>query len=274
MGLGVYIIMMKESRGVSLAWANLNEPAIPGDGLTILWVMLMMLLNCVIYLIITWYVTLAFPGEYGVPLPAYFPFTKNYWFGKADAPDGEYWVDDTDLTRDYGDNRENIEQYPRNLKVGVSIRKLAKTYNGGKTYSVDGLTLDTFNSQITALLGHNGAGKTTTISILVGLFQPTKGTAVINGYDIRHEMPQIRESLGICPQHNVLFDDLTVEEHLEFFCKLKRNDLSDQEIKAQVKEMIEKLDLVDKTKVFSKKLSGGMKRKLSVSEQANLDPQS
>ena len=56
---------------------------------------------------------------------------------------------------------------------------------------------------------------------LVGLYTPTSGTAVINDYDIRTNMDQIRQSLGICPQHNVLFDRLTVLEHLKLFGRLK-----------------------------------------------------
>jgi ATP-binding cassette subfamily A (ABC1) protein 2 len=51
----------------------------------------------------------------------------------------------------------------------------------------------------------------------VGLFGPTSGTATVNGYDINSEMSQIRSSMGLCPQHNMLFDKLTVEEHLLFF---------------------------------------------------------
>ena len=80
-----------------------------------------------------------------------------------------------------------------------------------------------YKGQITALLGHNGAGKTTTMSILTGLFTATSGEAHINGYNITNEMDLIRQSLGICPQHNVLFDRLTVTEHLAFFALLKVN---------------------------------------------------
>ena len=87
--------------------------------------------------------------------------------------------------------------------------------------AVDNLSLNMYKGQITALLGHNGAGKTTTMSILTGLFSATAGGAEINGYDINTEMDLIRRSLGICPQHNVLFDRLTVREHLAFFAMLK-----------------------------------------------------
>lgn len=86
---------------------------------------------------------------------------------------------------------------------------------------MDGLTLNMYKGQITALLGHNGAGKTTTMSILTGLFPPTSGSAHVDGKSILTDMEAIRESLGLCPQHNVLFDRLTVKEHLEFFINLK-----------------------------------------------------
>ena len=87
--------------------------------------------------------------------------------------------------------------------------------------AVDDLSLNIFKGQITALLGHNGAGKTTTISMLTGLFSPTDGSADVNGLSIISDMDAIRESLGLCPQHNVLFDRLTVKEHLDFFISLK-----------------------------------------------------
>ena len=86
---------------------------------------------------------------------------------------------------------------------------------------MDNLHLNMYQDQITVLLGHNGAGKTTTMSMLVGLFPPTSGDAIINGYSIITDMENVRQSLGLCPQHNVLFDRLTVKEHLNFFARLK-----------------------------------------------------
>lgn len=81
-----------------------------------------------------------------------------------------------------------------------------------------------FADQIFVLLGHNGAGKTTTISMLTGLFGATKGQAEIFGTDIFNKMDQVRQIMGVCPQHDVLFELLTVEEHLSFFYDLKGAD--------------------------------------------------
>ena len=77
--------------------------------------------------------------------------------------------------------------------------------------------------QIMALLGHNGAGKTTTINILTGMLSATTGRAHVLGMDISSEMTQIRKSIGCCPQHDVLWPQLTVEQHLTTFAKLRFN---------------------------------------------------
>ena len=78
-----------------------------------------------------------------------------------------------------------------------------------------------YSGQIFALLGHNGAGKTTTISILTGLIEATGGKVEAFGIDLFNDMDKVRNHIGVCPQHDVLFDDLTVEEHLDIICAFK-----------------------------------------------------
>ena len=102
----------------------------------------------------------------------------------------------------------------------VLVRGLRKAFADG-TVAVDGLDLDLFRGEISVVLGHNGAGKSTTIALLTGLLGATSGTAEINGNDIGRQMDDIRRSLGICPQQNVLFMQLTVLEHLRFFGVVK-----------------------------------------------------
>lgn len=74
-------------------------------------------------------------------------------------------------------------------------------------------------------------------SILTGLFPPTSGSATIYGHDIRTEMDEIRKNLGMCPQHNVLFDRLTVEEHLWFYSRLK--SMAQAEIRKEMEKWVE-----------------------------------
>ena len=89
---------------------------------------------------------------------------------------------------------------------------------------------------MTTLLGHNGAGKTTTMSVLTGMYAPTAGQGFINGFNIRTDMAKARNSLGLCPQHNMLIPDLTVMEHLTFFGMLK--GLSWSETREQARRYI------------------------------------
>ena len=102
----------------------------------------------------------------------------------------------------------------------LQVRELTKTYANGFT-AVKGLNVKMYTGQIFALLGHNGAGKTTLISMLTGLLSPTSGEAEVFGYDIFEDINRVRDCLGVCPQHNILFDLLTPREHLEIFSDFK-----------------------------------------------------
>jgi ATP-binding cassette subfamily A (ABC1) protein 3 len=104
----------------------------------------------------------------------------------------------------------------------LELRVLRKTFPNGFT-AVKDLSVKMYTGQIFALLGHNGAGKTTVISMLTGLLTPTSGEAQAFGLDIFADITSVREFLGVCPQHNILFDMLTPREHLEIFSDFKGN---------------------------------------------------
>ena len=74
------------------------------------------------------------------------------------------------------------------------------------------------------MLGHNGAGKTTVISMLTGLFKKSAGRARCFDVDIFEQMDEVREFMGLCPQHDVLFDLLSPREHLDIFYDFKGGD--------------------------------------------------
>ncbi|CAK7342614.1 unnamed protein product [Dovyalis caffra] len=112
------------------------------------------------------------------------------------------------------------------------------------------------------LLGHNGAGKSTTISMLVGLLPPTSGDALVFGKNITTDMDEIRNGLGVCPQNDILFPELTVREHLEIFAALK--GVKEDILESVVTDMVNEVGLADKVNTLVSALSGGMKRKLSL----------
>nr|XP_018630849.1 ABC transporter A family member 1 isoform X1 [Nicotiana tomentosiformis] len=146
----------------------------------------------------------------------------------------------------------------------IQIRNLRKVYatNRGNCCAVNSLRLTLYENQILALLGHNGAGKSSTISMLVGLVSPTSGDALVLGKNILTDMDEIRKSLGVCPQYDILFPELTVKEHLEIFADVK--GVPEDAKEKAVTEMVDEVGLADKLNTVVKALSGGMKRKLSL----------
>jgi ABC-type multidrug transport system ATPase subunit len=118
------------------------------------------------------------------------------------------------------------------------------------------------NGECFGFLGPNGAGKSTTINMLSGYLRPSSGTAYINGLDIKEDIDTIRLQLGVCPQENILWDDLTGPEHLYFFGRLK--NLRGKKLDKAVDYWMEQVNLTSAKNKFSRQYSGGMKRRLCV----------
>jgi ATP-binding cassette subfamily A (ABC1) protein 3 len=97
------------------------------------------------------------------------------------------------------------------------------TYSNGKQ-ALSNVSFSWCRGNLLVLIGHNGAGKTTTLNILTGLINSSDGKVLLNGNDILKSRETLRANLGVCPQQNVLFDYLTVREHLELFATLKSSN--------------------------------------------------
>ncbi|XP_041350182.1 phospholipid-transporting ATPase ABCA3-like [Gigantopelta aegis] len=256
MTFGLVSIGLYEGTGAGAQWSNIAEPASVDDNYSLLDSMLMLLGDSAIYFLITWYVDNVKPGEFGVPRPWYFPFTSSYWCS-------------TQVTKSHHDAKntndpKHFETEPTGLTAGISIKNLTKEFKMGprKIKAVNNLNVNFFRDQISVLLGHNGAGKTTTMSMLTGFIPPSCGTAVVNDYDINTDINHVRRSLGLCPQHNILFDTMTVLEHLEFFASLK--NVPRRKVREEAIIMAREVGLEHKADTLSMHLSGGQKRKLSV----------
>ena len=100
----------------------------------------------------------------------------------------------------------------------VQVRGLTRRF--GDFTAVDAVSFDVLAGEIFGFLGPNGAGKTTTIKMLTGLLEPSGGEGWVAGYDIRHERPSVKRSIGYMSQKFSLYTDLTVAENIELFAGL------------------------------------------------------
>lgn len=143
----------------------------------------------------------------------------------------------------------------------VGLRKEFST-PGGTKVAVAGLNLAMYEGQVLTLLGHNGAGKSTTMHMLTGMVEPSAGDAVVAGHSLLTGMREIREVIGVCPQHDVLWQELTVLEHLRAYARLRGVD--EKEVESRSQEIMQQVGLVEKAMTRAGSLSGGQKRKLSL----------
>uniref|UniRef100_A0A8D3BI67 P-type phospholipid transporter n=1 Tax=Scophthalmus maximus TaxID=52904 RepID=A0A8D3BI67_SCOMX len=248
-GFGCEYFSQYEEQGVGIQWHNLHSSPLEGDAYSFTMSIVMLYVDAFIYATAAWYIEAVFPGEYGIPRPWYFIFQLNYWGGVP-------------LEAAACLSSDHIEPEPSDLILGVNIRNLVKIYKKGAKLAVNHLNLKFYEGQITSFLGHNGAGKTTTISVLTGLFPPTSGTVYIKGMDIRHDKDLIRRTLGVCPQHNVLFD-MYGSEYITFD-RFSYFGLSEAEVRTELDTLLDNVGLLHKRHEQTKNLSGGMQRKLSV----------
>ena len=140
-----------------------------------------------------------------------------------------------------------LQGFTKHFKSKVNKKQMVK--------AVEELTLDLHAGSITVLLGANGSGKSTTLNAIAGLETISKGSIELDGTG----------GLGLCPQKNIMWDELTVEEHVDLFETLKSTRSSSRaEHRAEVNRLIEGCDLDVKRNALAKTLSGGQKRKLQL----------
>ena len=251
---------------------------------------LMQIIDFFLYLFLGYYLQNIIPHEFGIKRPFYFICTKEYWCSsrknnnkskkeinlalnnvEVDIKSEEVKIKkekDNNINNEKYINNKNFESedlYKDKTKPDdcLIVSNIVKAFEDGKV-AVDHVNIKFYKDEIFALLGHNGAGKTTLISMLTGLYEATEGSAYYEGNDIldSNNMDEFRTKLGICPQHDVLFGQLTIREHLEMFCIFKgyESDNIDEEINKTLHDF--ELDNIQN--VTAENLSAGQRRKLSI----------
>nr|KAF6440961.1 hypothetical protein HJG63_012196 [Rousettus aegyptiacus] len=256
LALGINLLLKLEIREIGVNWDNLWTPANLEDNLIFGYILGMLLFDAFLYGLVTWYVETVFPGKYGVPQPWNFFLMRSYWFGQPRHRRGREETKDRERTQS-----KYFEVEPTSLVAGIQIEHLYKEF--GDKIALNDMSLNCYKGQITILLGQYGAGKTTVASILTGMSSSlSRAEAYVNGYDISKNMVHIRTNLGFCPQEDLLFNDLTLSEHLYFYSVVKRKCQKLDPV--EIDHMLSIFNLLEKRNIYSKLLSAGTKRKLSV----------
>jgi ABC-2 type transport system ATP-binding protein len=146
------------------------------------------------------------------------------------------------------------------VESAIVIKDLVKEFDD--VTAVNGINLEIKEGELFGLLGPNGAGKTTTINMLVGLLNPTKGSAMVGGYDVKRDLKKIKEMIGVCPQEASFYKFLKGRENVELFGNLFEMDK--KVLKERTDKFFEASGLKEAMNRKAKGYSGGMIRQLNL----------
>ncbi|KAL6630052.1 hypothetical protein ACP70R_029817 [Stipagrostis hirtigluma subsp. patula] len=266
-----------------MQWSNMNDPE---NGMAS--VLTIMILEWFLFLLFSFY--LDHFGSFGNGMRKVAVLFRTRFGGNRSQSVQQRTIQLQELTTsvvmertDVVEEREKVEQLIQesSSRYSVICDNLKKVYRGkdgnSDNIAVRGISLCMSRGQCFGVLGPNGAGKTTLINMLTGFSKPTSGTAHIEGMNIRFDMDRIYTRLGVCPQHDLLWEELTGREHLMFYGRLKilkGAALAEHKDYLAIEQSLRSMHLhaggvADK---LVGKYSGGMKRRLSVAISLIGDP--
>lgn len=150
----------------------------------------------------------------------------------------------------------------------LEIKNLHKKY--GKFYAVNGLNLTIPEGEIFGFVGPNGAGKSTTMKIISGLLAATSGEVYIDGVNAFKNNRRVKEKLGYMPDFFGVYDDLKVDEYLDFYASIYK--IKEKDKKKIIADLLELVDLTHKREAYVDDLSRGMKQRLCLARSLIHNP--
>uniref|UniRef100_A0A8I3W4D3 Cholesterol transporter ABCA5 n=1 Tax=Callithrix jacchus TaxID=9483 RepID=A0A8I3W4D3_CALJA len=256
---GLSSVMYLEDFNEGALFSNLTAGPYP-----LIITIIMLTLNSIFYVLLAVYLDQVIPGEFGLRRSSLYFLKPSYW-SKSKRNYKELSEGNVNGNVNFS---EIIEPVSSEFvgKEAIRISGIQKTYRkkGENVEALRNLSFDIYEGQITALLGHSGTGKSTLMNILCGLCPPSDGFASIYGHRVSEidEMFEARKMIGICPQLDIHFDVLTVEENLSILASIK--GIPANNIIQEVQKVLLDLDMQTIKDNQAKKLSGGQKRKLSL----------
>jgi sodium transport system ATP-binding protein len=159
------------------------------------------------------------------------------------------------------------------MSGGIQAMGMTKIYHDperGDVAAAKDITFACSPGEVFGILGPNGAGKTTTLRMLATVIQPTTGTAVVNGFDVKQQPDQVRASIGYLSSSTGLYPRLSAVEILQYFGRLHR--VPRERLAARIEEVIQELGMDDFRDTRVEHLSTGMKQKVSIGRTILHDP--
>lgn len=248
---------------------------LPSVSDSLLWI----LLCAILALVVSIYLEIVFPREIGSPQSFVFFVQPSYWGFDTRSDLNVETVEhrankmsdvaadlDPDILAEFNDVMRRTSEADPTLALAVT--KISKTFKKGMraseqdTRAVDQVTLGADMGTVLGIVGHNGAGKTTLMSMLCGVVSLSTGDARVFDHSVSQNMTSIHNIMGVCPQEDVLWPELTPHEHLKLFAMLKRIPRKDHS--RVIANSLNEVGLYEVRHRIANKLSGGMKRRLSV----------
>lgn len=230
-----------------------------------------MLLTSAVWIVLAWYLGQVVTFGHGRGEWPWFPLTPWFWFSGVKNPLSGFCGSAPRVRRDASEQDDDVLAEERAVAEGaaalgrecpVVLQQMVKDFGRlSKFRAVDGLTLSLRSGECFVMLGHNGAGKSTAINMLSGMTSLSGGECTIYGKSVRDSMASIRHEVGVCPQHDILWGDLTAREHLLFYGHFQ--GMSSAAVRAQGERLLKQVHL-DGLKRPAGNYSGGMKRRLSM----------
>lgn len=142
----------------------------------------------------------------------------------------------------------------------IEVKNLTKKF--GDFVSVNDISFNVKKGEVFGFLGANGAGKSTTIRMLCGILKPTSGDAIVGGFSVMNQPEKVKQQIGYMSQIFSLYNDLTVEENINFFGSIY--GLSNRILEERKKWVLSVADLIGKEKLLTNSLPGGIKQRLAL----------
>jgi ATP-binding cassette subfamily A (ABC1) protein 3 len=179
------------------------------------WAWLSLSAQPIVYFLLYLYLDNIIPNVYGISKDCFYCLRRRRNYERVEQNDVIRASVNTPANPNA--DSDNIREF--NHSDPIRLDSLTKKF--GKFTAVDKMTVSIKGNEVFTILGHNGAGKTTAIYMLTGMLKPTSGEAVLYDNSLTDEIDEVRRSLGLCQQFDVLYSELTAYEHLLLTCRIK-----------------------------------------------------